>query len=147
LLGKALTKESSRNQVNSPFAQSTALLEQSFHPALYPQLTTTTYPVTISHLCSPDCVRFHIPRQPSCLPPAAPKGFNPVQDLNDNYQFLYPFGWQEVSVGGADLVYKDVIEPLESVSVTITPTDKKDVTEFGDIADVSTGGARKQRQQ
>jgi photosystem II oxygen-evolving enhancer protein 2 len=70
--------------------------------------------------------------------PAAPKGFNPVQDLNDNYQFLYPFGWQEVSVGGADLVYKDVIEPLESVSVTITPTDKKDVTEFGDIADVSS---------
>lgn len=68
---------------------------------------------------------------------AAPRGFNPVQDLNDNYQFLYPFGWQEVTVGGVDVVYKDVVEPLESVSVTITPTDKKDVTEFGDIADVS----------
>lgn len=38
---------------------------------------------------------------------------------------------------GADVVYKDVVEPLESVSVTITPTDKKDITEFGDIADVS----------
>ena len=38
---------------------------------------------------------------------------------------------------GTDVVYKDVIEPLESVSVTITATDKKDVTEFGDIADVS----------
>jgi hypothetical protein len=63
-----------------------------------------------------------------------------VQDLNDNYQFLYPFGWQEVSVTGADVVYKDVVEPLESVSVTITPTDKADVTEFGDIADVSTAG-------
>lgn len=33
-------------------------------------------------------------------------------------------------------VYKDVVEPLESVSVTITPTDKKDVSEFGDVADV-----------
>jgi photosystem II oxygen-evolving enhancer protein 2 len=60
-----------------------------------------------------------------------------VQDLNDNYQFLYPFGWQEVTITGADVVYKDVVEPLESVSVTITPTDKKDVTEFGEIADVS----------
>lgn len=70
-------------------------------------------------------------------PAAAPRGFNPVQDLNDNYQFLYPFGWQEVTVSGADVVYKDVVEPLESVSVTITPTEKGDVTEFGDIADVS----------
>eukprot|EP00775_Hariotina_reticulata_P007123 gene7123-7337_t len=67
----------------------------------------------------------------------APRGFNPVQDLNDNYQFLYPFGWQEVTVTGADVVYKDVVEPLESVSVTITPTDKKDISEFGDIADVA----------
>lgn len=67
----------------------------------------------------------------------APRGFNPVQDLNDNYQFLYPFGWQEVTVTGADVVYKDVVEPLESVSVTITPTDKTDIIEFGDIADVA----------
>lgn len=67
----------------------------------------------------------------------APRGFNPVQDLNDNYQFLYPFGWQEVTVKGADVVYKDVVEPLESVSVTITPTDKAAVGEFGDIADVA----------
>jgi putative transposon-encoded protein len=66
-----------------------------------------------------------------------------VQDLNDNYQFLYPFGWQEVTVSGVDVVYKDVVEPLESVSVTITPTDKKDVTEFGDIADVSVPTALK----
>ncbi len=40
-------------------------------------------------------------------------------------------------MGGADVVYKDVVEPLESVSVTITPTDKRDISEFGDIADVS----------
>eukprot|EP00878_Enallax_costatus_P043977 GHUV01052105.1.p1 GENE.GHUV01052105.1~~GHUV01052105.1.p1 ORF type:complete len:203 (-),score=46.73 GHUV01052105.1:674-1282(-) len=67
----------------------------------------------------------------------APKGFNPVQDLTDNYQFLYPFGWQEVTITGADVVYKDVVEPLESVSVTITPTDRKEITDFGDINEVN----------
>ena len=66
-----------------------------------------------------------------------PKGFNPVKDLNDGYQFLYPFGWQEVSVDGQDVVYKDVIEPLESVSVSLVPTDKKDVTEFGQLDEVA----------
>lgn len=67
----------------------------------------------------------------------APRGFTPVQDVGDNYQFLYPFGWQEVSVDGADVVYKDVVEPLESVSVTLTPTEKKDIKEFGDIKEVA----------
>lgn len=67
----------------------------------------------------------------------APKGFNPVQDLNDNYQFLYPFGWQEVAVTGADVVYKDVVEPLESISVTLTPTDRRDIDEFGDAQEVA----------
>jgi photosystem II oxygen-evolving enhancer protein 2 len=71
-----------------------------------------------------------------------PRGFNPVQDLNDNYQFLYPFGWQEVSVQGADVVYKDVVEPLESVSVTLLPTDKADISEFGDVATVADTMAR-----
>ena len=71
-----------------------------------------------------------------CSPAAAPKGFNPVVDQTDNYQFLYPFGWQEVSVSAADVVFKDVVEPLESVSVTITDTDKGDISEFGDIAEV-----------
>ena len=37
---------------------------------------------------------------------------------------------------GQDIVYKDVIEPLESVSVSITQTDKADVTEFGSPAEV-----------
>lgn len=67
---------------------------------------------------------------------AAPKGFNPCEDLNDGYKFLYPFGWQEVSVNGVDVLYKDVVEPLESVSVTLTKTEKKDVSEFGDIQTV-----------
>ncbi|KXZ55953.1 hypothetical protein GPECTOR_2g1504 [Gonium pectorale] len=70
----------------------------------------------------------------------APKGFNPVEDLQDAYKFLYPFGWQEIAVKGADVVYKDVVEPLESVSVTLTATDKKDITEFGDLQTASIGG-------
>ncbi|GLC43856.1 Oxygen-evolving enhancer protein 2-3 [Pleodorina starrii] len=35
----------------------------------------------------------------------APKGFNPVEDLQDAYKFLYPFGWQEV----AETLAKDVL--------------------------------------
>ena len=30
-----------------------------------------------------------------------------------------------------DVVYKDIIEPLESVSVNLVPTDKDDITLFG----------------
>ncbi|KAI8465420.1 MAG: chloroplast oxygen-evolving complex/thylakoid lumenal 25.6kDa protein [Monoraphidium minutum] len=85
-----------------------------------------------------------IPALSGVLPSAAlaagnkpPRGFNPVQDLTDNYQFLYPFGWQEVTIDGADVVYKDVVEPLESVSVTLTPTDKADIKEFGSIQEVA----------
>lgn len=60
----------------------------------------------------------------------------PVKDTQDGYAFLYPFGWQEISVDGQDVVFKDVIEPLESVSVNAVPTDKQDISEYGPIADV-----------
>lgn len=40
-------------------------------------------------------------------------------------------GLQEVSVTGQDVVYKDIIEPLESVSVNMVATDKDDITLFG----------------
>jgi photosystem II oxygen-evolving enhancer protein 2 len=66
----------------------------------------------------------------------------PVNDQQDGYSFAYPFGWQEVSVAGQDVVYKDVIEPLESVSVSLVPTDKADVTEFGPAAEVAATLAR-----
>lgn len=65
------------------------------------------------------------------------KGFVPVRDTQDGYSFLYPFGWQEVSVDGQDVVYKDVIEPLESVSVSLVTTEKADLTEFGDAREVA----------
>lgn len=48
-----------------------------------------------------------------------PKGFVELKDPQDGYQFLYPFGWQEINIDGQDVVLKDVIEPLESVSVSL----------------------------
>jgi hypothetical protein len=62
---------------------------------------------------------------------AAPKGFNVCEDRSDGYQFVYPFGWQEVAVTGADVVFKDIVEPLESVSVSLAKTQRGSVTEFG----------------
>ncbi|KAK9669097.1 hypothetical protein RND81_13G108900 [Saponaria officinalis] len=59
------------------------------------------------------------------------KGFLSVSDKKDGYEFVYPFGWQEVAIDGQDKVFKDVIEPLESVSVNIIPTAKQDIREFG----------------
>jgi photosystem II oxygen-evolving enhancer protein 2 len=53
------------------------------------------------------------------------------QDRGDGYQFLYPFGWQEISVQGQDVVFKDVVEPLESVSVSFIPTDSASIADFG----------------
>ena len=67
----------------------------------------------------------------------APVGFTPIKDPQDGYTFLSPFGWQEVAVKGQDVVYKDVIEPLESVSVSITPTEKATIEEYGSPAEVS----------
>lgn len=59
------------------------------------------------------------------------KGFLSVSDKKDGYSFVYPFGWQEVVIDGQDKVFKDVIEPLESVSVNMVPTNKEDVRDFG----------------
>lgn len=67
---------------------------------------------------------------------AGPSGYNAAKDTQDSYQFIYPFGWQEVSVQGTDVVYKDIIEPLESASVTISKTDKQSVDEFGSPLEV-----------
>ncbi|KAK6148629.1 hypothetical protein DH2020_019541 [Rehmannia glutinosa] len=58
-------------------------------------------------------------------------------DKKDGYNFLYPFGWQEVIVEGQDKVFKDVIEPLESVSVNLIPTAKQDIRDFGPPQEVA----------
>lgn len=45
--------------------------------------------------------------------------------------------WQEVVVEGQDKVFKDVIEPLETVSVNVIPTSKQDIRELGSAQEVS----------
>ncbi|KAF3433765.1 hypothetical protein FNV43_RR24868 [Rhamnella rubrinervis] len=65
------------------------------------------------------------------------KGFISVVDKKDGYSFLYPFGWQEIVIEGQDKVFKDVIEPLENVSVTVFPTNKQDIREFGPPKEVA----------
>lgn len=72
-----------------------------------------------------------------CVSPlAAPSGFTAWEDVNDGYAFNFPFGWQEVSIQGADVVFKDVVEPLESVSLTMVKTDKNDISEYGSLQEV-----------
>ncbi|KAI0507514.1 hypothetical protein KFK09_013639 [Dendrobium nobile] len=74
---------------------------------------------------------------PVSLAAEVKKGFQFVSDKKDGYSFLYPFGWQEVVVQGQDKVFKDVIEPLESVSVNMVPTSKQDVRELGSPQEVA----------
>ena len=68
-----------------------------------------------------------VPAQPAL----ALSGFSAVKDTRDGYQFFYPVGWQEISVDGQDAVYKDVIEPLESVALNIYPTTRESLAEVG----------------
>lgn len=79
----------------------------------------------------------------SPLQAQAKGGFEVLKDAQDGYQFTFPFGWQEVSVSGQDTVYKDVIEPLESVSVSYIPTEKQSISEYGDVKEVSYTLVRK----
>ena len=65
---------------------------------------------------------------------AIPKGYSAIKNAQKGYAFLYPFGWQEVSVDGAEVTVKDIIEPLESLSLEILPTNKADITEYGEVA-------------
>lgn len=58
--------------------------------------------------------------------------FAVVSDAKKGYVFAYPFGWQEVQVDGQEAVYKDVIESLESLNLTISNTEKKSIDEYGD---------------
>lgn len=43
---------------------------------------------------------------------------------------------QEVVIEGQDKIFKDVIEPLESVSVNMIPTAKQDIRELGSPQEV-----------
>lgn len=68
--------------------------------------------------------------------PVGASGLKSYIDSTDGYQFLYPNGWLPVKVsGGPDVVFHDLIERSENVSVIISPV-PKDKT----LADLGTPG-------
>ncbi|NEQ78140.1 MAG: photosystem II oxygen evolving complex protein PsbP [Okeania sp. SIO2C9] len=49
-------------------------------------------------------------------------GLQSFVDTTDGYEFLYPNGWLEVKVSdGPDIVFHDLVEATENVSVVISP--------------------------
>ena len=65
-------------------------------------------------------------------------GLKSFIDTADGYQFLYPNGWLEVKVSdGPDVVFHDLIEQSENVSVVINPVDsEKTLKDLGDPGEV-----------
>jgi photosystem II oxygen-evolving enhancer protein 2 len=70
--------------------------------------------------------------------PAQAGGLKGYIDTANGYKFLYPNGWVSVKVGkGADIVFHDLIEPSENVSVVISQVDKdKKITDLGTASEV-----------
>ncbi|CEJ42421.1 photosystem II reaction center PsbP [Umezakia ovalisporum] len=69
---------------------------------------------------------------------AAAAGLNSFVDSYDGYQFSYPNGWLQVKVtNGPDVVFHDLIEISENVSVVISPVPEgKTLTELGTPTEV-----------
>ncbi|MBW4613969.1 MAG: photosystem II reaction center PsbP family protein [Desmonostoc vinosum HA7617-LM4] len=69
---------------------------------------------------------------------AAASGLKSFVDTADGYQFLYPNGWLQVKVAnGPDVVFHDLIEVSENVSVVISPVpDGKTLAELGTPTEV-----------
>ncbi|AFY68498.1 photosystem II oxygen evolving complex protein PsbP [Thalassoporum mexicanum PCC 7367] len=65
-------------------------------------------------------------------------GLVPYNDSKDGYSFLYPNGWLETRVpGGPDILFHDLIEQSESVSVIISGLKSVNhLTEIGSAKDV-----------
>jgi len=70
-------------------------------------------------------------------PSFALSGFNVVKESREGYQFIYPTGWQEITVDGQAKVYKDIIEPLESISLNIYPTERESLRDIGTANEVA----------
>jgi photosystem II oxygen-evolving enhancer protein 2 len=73
-----------------------------------------------------------------CIP-VATSGLKSYIDSIDGYQFLYPNGWLEVKVtNGADVVFHDIIQQTEGVSVVVSsvPDSKKTLRDLGTPKDV-----------
>lgn len=65
-------------------------------------------------------------------------GLKSFVDSLDGYQFLYPTGWLQVQVNsGADVVFHDIIQQTENVSVVINPiTANKTLSDLGTPGEV-----------
>jgi photosystem II oxygen-evolving enhancer protein 2 len=61
-------------------------------------------------------------------------GLLPFTDTRDGYRFLYPNGWTETKGNSAiDILFHDIIEPSENVSVAISKLESvKTLEEIGD---------------
>jgi photosystem II oxygen-evolving enhancer protein 2 len=72
----------------------------------------------------------------SCVSTVA--ALNSYADTYDGYEFLYPNSWVEVKVqGGPDVVFHDLIEQTENVSVVINPVpDGKTLADLGTPSEV-----------
>jgi photosystem II oxygen-evolving enhancer protein 2 len=64
---------------------------------------------------------------------SATSGLKAYVDSLDGYEFLYPNGWVPVDVSsGADVVFRDLIQATENVSVVVSPlTQGKTLAELG----------------
>jgi photosystem II oxygen-evolving enhancer protein 2 len=65
-------------------------------------------------------------------------GLVPFVDSRDGYSFLYPNGWMQTSLkNGPDIIFHDIVEQSENVSVVISKlTSVKDLSEIGSANDV-----------
>ncbi|MGB3513168.1 MAG: photosystem II reaction center PsbP [Microcoleaceae cyanobacterium] len=65
-------------------------------------------------------------------------GLQSFVDTTDGYEFLYPNGWLEVKVSdGPDIVFHDLVEATENVSVVISPVvAEKTLRDLGTPTDV-----------
>lgn len=72
----------------------------------------------------------------SCAPTVS--GLKSFVDTTDGYEFFYPNGWLPVKVSnGPDVVFHDLIEATENVSVVISPVPEgKTLAEMGTPSDV-----------
>lgn len=65
-------------------------------------------------------------------------GLKSYADVQDGYEFLYPNGWVSVeTTAGPDVVFRDLIETSENVSVVINPVPEgKTLVELGSPSEV-----------
>lgn len=68
-------------------------------------------------------------------------GLQSYIDAADGYQFLHPSGWMQVDIKGAakgiDVVFRDLIERTENLSVTISEVpDNKTLADLGGASEV-----------